>query len=48
MQGILDREGEVGICSTRFRQMIDESDGYSVVKRFAFEGRTAIEHVYVA
>lgn len=38
MRGILDREGAVGLCSTRFRQMIEEGDGYTATKRLLSKG----------
>jgi hypothetical protein len=33
MRRILEREGELGLCSTRFRQMLQESDGWTVAKK---------------
>lgn len=38
MRSILEREGELGLCSTRFRQMLQEGDGWSVAKRLLSKG----------
>jgi len=38
MRNILEREGELGLCSTRFRQMLNESDGWNVAKRLLSKG----------
>lgn len=33
MRSILDREAEVGLCSTRFRQMVEQYGGLEAAKR---------------
>src|SRR5258708_4748705 len=38
MRKILEREGELGLCSTRFRKMLQESDGWRVAKRLLSKG----------
>ena len=38
MRMILEREGEFGLCSARFRQMIEEGGGYVTAKRLLSKG----------